>query len=115
MEERVAVESGAAVTLDVESRRQIGLPLLAVGLDLVAVVLFFGSSLFPMPSFLLLLASLAPIAGIILGIVCLRRGRKRMGTLGFILAIGAIALPLSVVALIVVFSIGVATGVISLM
>jgi len=115
MEERVAVGSDAAVALDVEPRRQAGLPLLAVGLDLVAVVLFLGLPFFPRPSFLLLLASLAPIAGIILGVVGLRRGRKRIGTVGFILAIVAIALPLSVVALVVVFSIGVATGVISLM
>ena len=100
----------------IHRKNEIGLPLLALGLDLIPILLVFLSSLgLGLPSFVLLFMVLSPIVGLITGVISLSRGKERIGIVGKILAITAIALPLILVIIIVIFFIGVATGVISLM
>ncbi|MDR1083386.1 MAG: hypothetical protein LBP22_00635 [Deltaproteobacteria bacterium] len=91
---------------------EIGLPIYALILDLLPVLIVFldryaGGRL---PAFVFLVAVLAPIAGLTAGIVSLSKGKARIGLVGLILAIVAIALPLSIIGIIVLFFIGVHTG-----
>lgn len=95
---------------------EIGLPLLALGFDLVPIFLvFLNSILRGLPSYMFLLIVLSPIAGLITGVISLAKGKRRIGLTGKIISIIAIILPLSFVAFIIIFFIGVVTGVISLM
>jgi len=95
---------------------KIGLPLIALCLDLVPIVIIWLSSLFQFSfSFFWLIAVLSPIAGLIAGVASLRRGKAQIGLIGKIIAIIAIATPLSAVAFVLIFFFGVVTGVISLM
>jgi len=97
-------------------KNKIGLPLIALGLDFLPVLLVYINSLTQGAiSFILLLIVALPIAGLITGIVALSQGKGKIGIVGKIIAIIAIALPVIVIALIVIFFIGVATGLISLM
>ena len=86
-----------------ENENTIGLPLLALVLDIlpILILIIFSSALKHGLSFLFIV--LPPIAGATTGVVslCLEKG----GLVGKRLAIIAIALPLSLVAIIVVFSI----------
>jgi len=103
-------------TITIQHKNEIGLPLIALGFDILPILIVFLRSLFSgLSSFVLLFILVSPIAGLIMGVVSLSRGEKRIGIVGKIIAIVAIALPLVMVALIVAFFIGVATGVISLM
>jgi len=98
------------------SKKEIGLPLVALGLDLAPVlILALGSIIRGVSSFGLLFVVLLPIAGLITGVVSLAVGKSRMGKIGKILAIIAISLPIAFVLSIIVFFIGVTTGLISLM
>ncbi|MCL1838236.1 MAG: hypothetical protein FWG47_02835 [Propionibacteriaceae bacterium] len=110
----------AVLQVAAEERSTSGLPLIALGLDLVPVaILWLGwyrlndSGL--LGSVLLFIAAISPMAAIIMGFVYLSRGKKRTGIAGRIVAIAAIALPLALVAFVLFFFIGVATGIISLM
>ena len=95
---------------------EIGLPLIALGLDLAPVfIITFGSLTGRVPPFALLFTVLLPIAGLIMGIVSLSLGKSRIGKIGKTLAIITVSLPLAFVTFIVLFFIGAATGVISLM
>ena len=99
-----------------QDKKEIGLPLIALGLDLVPIIFICLSSLFQFSlPFFWLIAVLSPIAGLMTGIASLRRGKTRIGIVGKIIAIIAIIAPLSVIAFIIIFFIGVMTGVISLM
>ena len=94
----------------------LALPLTALGLDLGSIlIVFLGSITRGLPSVALLFVVLLPIAGLITGIMSLSLGKSQIGKIGKILAIIAISLPLAFVAIIIVFFIGVVTGVISLM
>ena len=94
----------------------IGLPITALGLDLApALIIFLGSIIRGLTSVTLLFTVLFPVAGLITGIVSLTLGKDRIGKIGKILAIIAISLPLALVLSIIVFFIGVVTGLISLM
>lgn len=91
------------------------LPLVALALDLVPALLLFLSSRginVPMGS---LLAVLSPTAGLLTGIFALGQGKARIGLIGKIIAITAVALPLGFVAFIVIIFIGATTGLIPLM
>ena len=94
----------------------IGLPLIALGLDLAPVLLIVLNSIIQgVLSFTFLFMVLLPIAGLITGVVALTLGKDRIGRTGKIIAIIAISLPLAFVLFIIVFFIGAVTGVISLM
>ena len=114
------MENQANDTLDerpetiLHQKNEIGLPLLALGLSLVPFLLgISGLSLFS--SFILLLMVLSPIAGLITGVSSLKRGKRRIGLTGIVISIIAITIPIAFAALIVIFFIGVSTGMIPLM
>ena len=106
----------ADVTTASNQRKEIGLPLIALGLASVPFVSMLLDSLgLWIPSSTTLVVIVSPIAGMIAGVASLTKGKSRIGMLGKILAIIAIVIPLSIVAFIIIFFIGVATGQISLM
>jgi len=96
-------------------KSEIGLPLAALGLSFAAPVLFFAILILGAPGFVWLLYLLSPLAGLTVGIAALRRGKARIGTAGKVIAIIAVALPLSAFAFVVFFFIGASTGIIALM
>lgn len=96
-------------------KAKIGIPLIALGLDLLPFIWIFISYIGVYILISPLVIILSPIAGLILGISALSRGKKYNGLLGNILAIITIAIPVSLVVLIIVLYIGAATGIISLM
>ena len=97
-------------------KNEIGLPLLALGLDLAPVLIVILSSIIRgTTAFVLLFAVLLPVAGLITGIAALTLGKGRIGKPGKVLSIIAISLPLALVIFILVIFIGVVTGLISLM
>jgi ABC-type dipeptide/oligopeptide/nickel transport system permease component len=100
----------------VTSKNGIVLSLIALGLDLVAIFLIALNSLgLGLPSVVILFIVLLPLLGLMTGIACLAKGKKRMGKAAKAIAIIAIALPLSFVGFVLVLFIGVATGMIPLM
>jgi hypothetical protein len=110
-------------TPEENSKNKVVLPVIAVWLSFSPVVFFFvlfiisiipGAFELALPP-LLLLTVLSPIAGVIIGVISLSRGKKRIDPVGRKLAIIAIVVPLSFVALVLTFSIGAATGLIPLM
>lgn len=116
MENKFSDAQDIKSNITIQHKNKIGLPLIAVGLDLLPILIIFLSTLVRgLSSFILLFIVLSPIAGLMMGVVSLNQGKGQIGTVGKILAIVAIALPLVLVTLIVVFFIGVTTGVISLM
>ena len=97
-------------------RSGLGLPIIALGLDLAPVLIFSLDAIIRgLPSFTLLFMVLFPIAGLITGIAALTLGKGKINKPGKILAIIAISLPLAVILFFLVFFIGVVTGLISLM
>jgi hypothetical protein len=101
---------------DIQRKNNIVLPLIALGLDLFPIlVITIGSLGLNLPGVMFLFALLSPIGGFVLGISALAKGKKVIGRRGKILAIIAVALPAAFVALIIIFFIGAATGLISLM
>jgi len=100
----------------IHHKNEVGLSLIALGLVLAPIFIIQLSSLLHWSlSFLWLIAVLSPIAGLIVGVVSLRRGKNRIGIAGMIIAIIAITTPLAVGAFVIIFFIGAMTGVISLM
>ena len=94
----------------------IGLPLIALGLDLAPIlIIFLGSIMRGLTSFTLLFTVFLPVTGLVMGVVSLTLWKDRIGKIGKVLAIIAISLPLALVIFIIVFFIGAVTGVISLM
>jgi len=91
------------------------MPIIAVVLDILPVLIIIISRRFPMSALIFLFTLLMPIAGMVLGIVCLYLGKQRMGKAGIILAFIAVGLPLSFIAFILIFFIGASTGLIRLM
>lgn len=98
-------------------KNKIGLPLIALVLDLLPLFLAYLPGMFgrSLSSFVLLFMVLSPIAGLTTGIVSLCRRKGRMGMAEKIIAIVSVVLPLSLVVFIVVFFIGAVTGIISFM
>ena len=95
---------------------RIGLPLIALGLDLAPIpIVFLGSITRGLTALTFLFVVLFPIAGLITGVVSLARGKDRTGKIEKIIAIIAISLPLALVLFVLVFFIGAVTGLISLM
>ncbi|MCL2721768.1 MAG: hypothetical protein FWD47_10590 [Treponema sp.] len=93
---------------------KIGLTLLALGLVLFPILIIRITILFGFPIIYIFII-ISPIAGMILGVISLKQGRKKIGIFGMILSITAIALPVIVVISIIVLFIGVATNTIYLM
>jgi len=93
------------------------MPVVAVVLDILpALWVLLGltaNSSIMSPVFLLVL--LAPIAGMLLGVISICRGREKTGKAGMILAVIAVALPLALIAGVILFFIGAMTGIIPLM
>lgn len=90
------------------------LPLVALGLVCLPFIFAFFNSFgigTPMHSLLIILS---PMVGCIVGIAALQK-KDRISSVGRIIAIIAVALPLAFVALVIIFFIGAATGLISLM
>jgi len=97
-------------------KNKIGVPLIASVLSISPILIIsIGSFGFALMSYAYLFLILCPIAGLIMGIISLIQGKKRIGLAGMIFAVIAVALPLAMVALILVVFIGVSTGLISLM
>lgn len=98
-------------------KSKIGLPIVALSLDLLPILLAFIISLTSRfsSSIILLFMVLSPLAGLVTGIVSLSRGKDSIGIAGKVIAIIAVVLPLSFVAFIIAFFVGVTTGLISLM
>jgi hypothetical protein len=99
-------------------KNEIRLPLIALGLVLASILVillfeYLQLYLYMTLSFILLMALLLQIAGFVAGVASLRRGKKRIGLAGKIIAIVAIVVPLIPIAFIIIFSIGLTTGVIS--
>ena len=108
MEDQITTAQETNPTPAIRHKNKIGLPLIALGLELVPIPLMFLSSLFEsssslLLSFLLLLVALLPVAGLVAGIFALSRGKKRIGTAGMVLSIIAVALPVLIVILSLVF------------
>ena len=94
---------------------KIRLPLIALSLDFLPIIFVVLGLRVGLAAVYNLLTLLLPVAGLITGVIYLSRGKDKISKLGKILAIIAIALPLSVVTFIILFFIGVTTGIISLM
>ena len=92
----------------------LGLPLVALGLDLIPVLaIVLGRR--SLTSFSLLLLIMLPVAGVITGVSSLRRGRGGRYIAGNVIAVIAIALPVVFVLFFITIFIGMVTGVITLM
>ncbi|MCL2059824.1 MAG: hypothetical protein FWH01_12355 [Oscillospiraceae bacterium] len=104
-------------TPDAPTKKDIRMPLTALGLVLCPIFFIFLDSIgrFSLTSAALLPIVIAPFAGLIVGVASLAKGKGKIGALGKTFAIIAIVLPLSVVALVVAFFVGAATGLIALM
>jgi hypothetical protein len=103
---------------DTASRRKTGmrLPILALCLDILPVLIILLSSIakLELSSFAVILIVLSPIAGFISGALSLVMGKGWMGIIGKVTAAAAVALPIAFLAVVLVFFIGAATGLISL-
>jgi|TergutMp193P3_1026864.scaffolds.fasta_scaffold02669_5 hypothetical protein len=94
----------------------LGLPVIALGLDLAPILIFFLNSItWGFTAVALLFVVLFPVAGLIMGIAALTLGKGKISRMGKILSIIAISLPLAVVLFVIVIFIGAVTGLISLM
>ena len=103
-------------TVDAHDKYGIGLPLIALGLDFLPVLfIFLNWILQGAAASILLLAVLSPIAGLMMGIISLIRGKGRIGTAAKLIAVIAIALPAAFVTFIIIFFVGAMTGIIPLM
>ena len=104
----------------VQNKNKIGLPLIALSLGLFPVLLFLLLSALRggrggLTSLIMLVMVSSPVAGMMMGISALRIGKASIGTAGMIIAGIAVVLPLILLAVPVVFLIGVTTGLITLM
>lgn len=94
----------------------ISLSLLAVCFSASPFLMIYLNSIgLRLPSYMLLLGVLFPFVGLIFGMMILTRGKGRITKLGRLFSFLAIALPLSIVAFIVIVFIGVVTGIVPLM
>ena len=84
--------TGSDDTILIEEK--LGLPITALLLNIIPYFLFLGS----LNVFTLLLIGIFPISGVVVGIVALCYGKKRIGTLGQVISIVAIAWPLVFIA-----------------
>ena len=88
-------------------------------LPLVALVLSFWPFVFHGFSFNVyipeLILILSPVAGLITGVYALMQGKRRIGTLGKVIALVAIILPGLVIAVLIVLLIGASTGMVRMM
>jgi len=94
-------------------KKEIDLPLIALGLDVAPVLVFSFLTIPGLDFIVLLLMILLPAAGLITGIVYLSSGKGQTDRRGKTLAIIAISLPLVFVLFILSIFGGLATGVIS--
>jgi hypothetical protein len=104
----IGAQSANSITTEY-NEIEIGLPIFAVCLDILPVLVVFLDKYTNggLPAFVFLAATLAPIAGLISGIVSLSKGKARIGLVGFILAVAAIGLPLSIIGFVIFFIFGV--------
>lgn len=94
------------------SKKKVVLPIIALLFEILPFVFvtFRGIS-----GVVLLLMLILPIVGFILGVSSLHKERAKIGTVGMIIAIIAVALPILLIGAIIVFFIGATTGIISFM
>ncbi len=98
--------------ISVKNKRPLLLSIAALLLEILPFILL---SLVGGNGFALLLLLMAPIAGLILGVDLLRKGKKNIGIFAMIGAVIAVALPILLIGVIVVLFIGITTGLIPLM
>ena len=98
-----------------QSQNRILLPLIALGLDFLPIFMGYLMSFGIRIPAVNLLMILSPISGLILGIVALSKGKAHIGTIGKIVALFAVALPLAIIGLVIFIVVGAATGLISFM
>ena len=97
-------------------KTNLAIPIAAFCLVLIPVpVIYFLSRLGGFAAAALFPGLLSPIAGLVMGVFYLGRGKDRINRLGKILAVTAIVLPLSLLGFIAVFFFGAVTGLIPLM
>ena len=75
-------------------QKKMWLPFIALALDFAPVLFISLAVLHQMFVSLLLIGIFSPIFGIVLGIVALSQERKRIGAVGVIISVTAIALPI---------------------
>ncbi|MDR0489159.1 MAG: hypothetical protein LBG99_07180 [Propionibacteriaceae bacterium] len=95
----------------------VGLPLLALGLVFLPVLVGYIVTWMGVyiTGVVLLITMVGPIAGLIIGAICLSRAKNRIGVVGVILAAIAVAIPVIIIVFVLFFFIGAYTGLISLM
>ena len=119
MESKINDTQTAKTITTIHHKNEIGLPLIALGLDLLPFLIIALLSIASryvvqwIVPFVVLIIVFSPIIGIITGAASLSRGKERIGIAGMVIAIIAVSLPFSIIALIGVAMNGV--GVISLM
>jgi len=97
-------------------KNRLRLPLLALGFDILPIIIINISSYFyVLQSFTLLFMIVSPVAGVVTGVAYLARGRARTCEKGRFIAAAAVALPVICFAFIILFYVGVSTGLIILM
>ena len=99
-----------------DQKKEIGLPLLALFLDFAPILVFhLGVTEYISNTFMPIIVILSPIVGVVLGITALAKGEERIGLFGKAISIIAVAVPVSLVALVILFFVGASTGIISFM
>ena len=91
-------KTAESITVNVSQKPEITLPVISVILDLLPVLFaFLGSFLNSITNYafaeLFLISLFAPIIGVITGIISLCQGIRRIGVIGVVLAVIAIAAP----------------------
>ena len=103
---------------DRQSKNKLTLPLIALCLSVlpvpIIIITLFGLAA-GFAAVMLLPTLLSPVVGLVMGVIYLSKGKARTCRCGKILAVIAIALPLSAVVFVIIFFIGAMTGIIPLM
>ena len=99
-----------------DKKTSLAIPVAALCLELIPIpVIFLLTQLGGFAAMALYPCLLAPIAGLLMGVFYLSRGKERINRLGKIFAIIAVVLTLSPIGFISVFFFGAVTGLIPLM
>ena len=110
MENQIAGVQGSEMSLP--EKKEMGLPILALMLGFIPFFSFFIAFFLRMSSGLLLFSLIFPILGIIIGIVSLCKGKKRIGMAGVVVSIIAIVLPIGFVAVtIIIIAASISSGI----
>ena len=89
------------IETQIQHKNGIAMSLIALGLDLISVVIGIQVIIgIAMPSFVLLPLILSPIAGVIIGVIVLNREKGQPNSIGTTIAKIAVVVPIVILALI---------------